>query len=76
LFHPIMLVPLLVSAVVNRRWAIPIIAIGAAMLFSPDGDWFGIWLYLSTLATLTGLPLRWGIEELIHELTPRRDDPM
>ena len=26
-------------------------------------------------ATIAGLPLRWGIEELINELTPRRRDP-
>jgi hypothetical protein len=75
MLHPIFLVPLLVSAIVNRRWAIPIIAAGGAWLFSPDPDWLGWALYLSALAALTGLPLRWGIEELISELTPNRDDP-
>jgi hypothetical protein len=57
--HPLFLVPLLVSAFVNRRWAIPVIAVGGAWAFSPD-DWFWMSLYLSALATLTGLPLRAG----------------
>ena len=69
--HPIMLVPMTITAFAGRRWAIPLAAVGSALAIFP-GEWLGYPLFLSSLGALTGLPLRWGIEELIDELTPIR----
>ena len=73
MFHPIVLLPMLISAVIGRRWTIPFIALGSALVFYPGWDAIGMPLYLAALGALTGLPVRWGLAELIRELNPRRN---
>ena len=72
MFYPIFMVPMIISALIGRRWTIPFVAIGSALAFFPGREAIGIPLYLTTLGAMTGLPLRWGIAELIDELTPHR----
>jgi hypothetical protein len=70
--HPIFVVPLLISAAINRRWAIPFVAVGSAFVVFPD-EAIGYPLFISCLGALTGLPFRWGIEELIYEVRHLRN---
>ena len=74
MFHPILMLSMVLTAVIGRRWAIPFVAIGSAFAFFPGREAIGIPLYLATLGALTGLPLRWGIAELADELTPNDRD--
>jgi hypothetical protein len=67
---------MVISAVVNRRWAIPVVAAACAIFIGLRfyGS-YGMPLFLGAIGAIAGLPLRWGIEELIDELTPVRRDP-
>jgi hypothetical protein len=71
--HPIFLAPLLISALINRRWAIPFVAVGSALLVFHGEEVFGYSLWISCLGALTGLPFRWGLEELIYEVRHLRN---
>jgi hypothetical protein len=75
MFYPPMMLATVVSALIGRRWAILFVAIGSAFAYFPGREAIGIPLYLSTIGALTGLPLRWGIAELVDELRPHRDNP-
>jgi hypothetical protein len=80
--EPTWVLAMVISAVVNRRWAIPVVAVACAIFTGLRFyDSYGMPLFLGTIGALAGLPLRWGIEELSDEigdildaLIPRRRD--
>jgi hypothetical protein len=68
--EPTWLLAMVISAVVNRRWAIPVVAVACAIFTGLRFyDSYGMPLFLGTIGALAGLPLRWGIEELIEEVS-------
>ncbi|HET7056235.1 MAG TPA: hypothetical protein VFI12_07210 [Thermomicrobiales bacterium] len=81
--EPTWLLAMVMSAVVSRRWAIPVVAVACAIFTGLRFyDSYGMPLLFGTIGALAGLPLRWGIEELIDEtrevfaaIIPHRHDP-
>ena len=80
--EPTLLLAMIISAVVNRLWAIPVVAVACAIFTGMRFyDSYGMPLILGTIGAIAGLPLHWGIEELVDEIrdlldaaTPHRRD--
>jgi hypothetical protein len=81
--EPTWLLAMVLSAVVNRRWAILFIAVACAFFTGLRFyDSYGMPLFFGAIGALAGLPLRWGVEELTDEIremidpiASRRHDP-